>query len=418
MQLTNGAQYNTTYAIRVAALYNGVYQAYGVSCNVTTQATATTSLVSSACGVTLTSLYAPLYANTVALATGYRFEVSSGGTTRTYDAASNVFNLMQLTNGAQYNTTYSIRVAALYNGVYQAYGTSCNVTTPILVPTTSLVSSICGSTLTSLYATIYANAITLASGYRFEVSSGGVTRTYDATSNVFNLMQLTNGATYGTTYSIRVAWLYNGTYQAYGASCNVTTQSIGTSQVVASRCGTVLTSLSAPIYANVVGLATGYKFEVRNAGTGVLLGTTSDASITNVFNLKQIAGTGVNTAYSIRVALQYNGTWQDYGPSCVVTTAVNAITTRMNDSEIATSVFSVKAFPNPFATSFNLAIESSSDDQVEVVVYDMIGRLLEANKATVSELSTQEIGNNYPSGVYNIIVSQGDQTKTLRMIKR
>ena len=418
MQLTNGAQYNTTYAIRVAALYNGVYQAYGVSCNVTTQATATTSLVSSACGVTLTSLYAPLYANVVTLATGYRFEVSSGGTTRTYDAASNVFNLMQLTNGAQYNTTYSIRVAALYNGVYQTYGTSCNVTTPILVPTTSLVSTACGSTITSLYAPIYANAITLASGYRFEVSSGGVTRTYDATSNVFNLMQLTNGATYGTTYSIRVAWLYNGTYQAYGTSCNVTTQSIGTSQVVASRCGTVLTSLLAPIYANVVSLATGYKFEVRNASTGVLLGTTSDASITNVFSLKQIPGTGVNTAYSIRVALQYNGTWQDYGPSCVVTTAVNAITTRMNDSEIATSVFSVKAFPNPFATSFNLAIESSSDDQVEVKVYDMIGRLLEANKATVSELSTQEIGNNYPSGVYNIIVSQGDQTKTLRMIKR
>jgi hypothetical protein len=48
----------------------------------------------------------------------------------------------------------------------------------------------------------------------------------------------------------------------------------------------------------------------------------------------------------------------------------------------------------------------------------MIGRELEARKATVSELSTQELGNNYPSGVYNIIVSQGDQVKTLRMIKR
>jgi hypothetical protein len=48
----------------------------------------------------------------------------------------------------------------------------------------------------------------------------------------------------------------------------------------------------------------------------------------------------------------------------------------------------------------------------------MIGRELEVQNATVSELSTKEIGTNYPSGVYNIIVSQGDKVKSVRMIKR
>jgi hypothetical protein len=51
-------------------------------------------------------------------------------------------------------------------------------------------------------------------------------------------------------------------------------------------------------------------------------------------------------------------------------------------------------------------------------VYDMIGRQLEVRKASVSELSVLEIGRNYPAGVYNLVVSQGDKVKSIRMIKR
>ncbi|KAB1155490.1 T9SS type A sorting domain-containing protein [Flavobacterium luteum] len=54
-------------------------------------------------------------------------------------------------------------------------------------------------------------------------------------------------------------------------------------------------------------------------------------------------------------------------------------------------MFEVKSFPNPFASYFSLDIESSSDAQVELKVYDMIGRQLEARKATVSELSVLEV---------------------------
>ena len=125
-------------------------------------------------------------------------------------------------------------------------------------------------------------------------------------------------------------------------------------------------------------------------------------------------GATFSTTYSIRVAPMFSGVAQAYGSTCTVTTPAAP---RRGEID-ATLVFTAKAYPNPFATSFNLAIESSSDDQVEVRVYDMIGRELEARKATVSELSTQELGNDYPSGVYNIILSQGDQVKTLRMIKR
>jgi len=321
---------------------------------------------------------------------------------------------MQLTNGAQYNTSYTVRVAPILNGTTQAFGTSCSVKTPVLGYVKLLPGS-CGAFLTSLYAPISCNAVSLATEYQFEISDGVSTQNFNSSSNTINLMQLPEGAQYGTTYTIRVAPIINGTLQPFGDYCNVTTLEVPTTQVVASRCGTTLTSLNAPIYANSITLATGYAFKVIDNATGLQVGSTY-SSVKNVFYLKQISGTTKGKSYSISVAIQYNGSWLDFGPSCTVFTAANAIG-KISDESIAI-VFTVKAYPNPFETSFNLAIESSSDDEIEVTVFDMIGRQLEARKATVSELSTQELGNNYPSGVYNIIVSQGNQVKTLRMIKR
>jgi len=53
-----------------------------------------------------------------------------------------------------------------------------------------------------------------------------------------------------------------------------------------------------------------------------------------------------------------------------------------------------------------------------VKVYDMIGKLVEARQIGVAEFGSLEVGERYPSGVYNIIVTQGENVKTLRVIKR
>jgi len=74
--------------------------------------------------------------------------------------------------------------------------------------------------------------------------------------------------------------------------------------------------------------------------------------------------------------------------------------------------------PNPFADTFKLDINTSSEDRVEVKVYDMIGRLVEARQSSVAEMGTLEVGSRFPSGVYNIVVTQGENVKTLRVIKR
>jgi hypothetical protein len=81
-------------------------------------------------------------------------------------------------------------------------------------------------------------------------------------------------------------------------------------------------------------------------------------------------------------------------------------------------VFELSAYPNPFANEFSLQITSTSQDKVQIIVYDMVGRLVEQRSSTVAELQTTTLGNNYPAGVYNILVSQGDYRKTFLVVKK
>ena len=80
--------------------------------------------------------------------------------------------------------------------------------------------------------------------------------------------------------------------------------------------------------------------------------------------------------------------------------------------------FKATAYPNPFAENFKLDVKTSSEEALQIKVYDMLGKLVENRILEVSEIEGLEVGANYPSGVYNVIVSQGDVVKTLRVIKR
>ena len=65
-----------------------------------------------------------------------------------------------------------------------------------------------------------------------------------------------------------------------------------------------------------------------------------------------------------------------------------------------------------------LDVKTTSESNIQVRVYDMIGKLVEDKMINTSDIQNFEIGNQYPSGVYNVIVSQESNTKTLRVIKR
>jgi hypothetical protein len=89
-----------------------------------------------------------------------------------------------------------------------------------------------------------------------------------------------------------------------------------------------------------------------------------------------------------------------------------------NWTKTATPTFNVVAYPNPYSENFNLSLTTSSVDKVGVSIYDMMGKLLDKRNVRPSEVPELQIGNHYPSGVYNIVVTQGEEVKTVRIVKR
>ena len=80
--------------------------------------------------------------------------------------------------------------------------------------------------------------------------------------------------------------------------------------------------------------------------------------------------------------------------------------------------FGVTAYPNPYSETFNLSLSTSSEELVGVTIYDMTGKLIDKREVRPSDVSELQVGDRYPSGVYNVVVTQGSDVKTLRVIKR
>ena len=77
--------------------------------------------------------------------------------------------------------------------------------------------------------------------------------------------------------------------------------------------------------------------------------------------------------------------------------------------------FKVSLAPNPFATNFEVVVKSNSDENVNVRIIDLNGRVI--NQFTSTPQNTIHIGNELSIGSYFIEVTQGDNRKVIRALK-
>ncbi|WP_162127323.1 T9SS type A sorting domain-containing protein [Flavobacterium phycosphaerae] len=108
--------------------------------------------------------------------------------------------------------------------------------------------------------------------------------------------------------------------------------------------------------------------------------------------------------------------------SCGVTVNGVAVAVYYKDctpAKVSTAVpFAVVAYPNPYSDNFHLNLTTSSEERVGVSIYDMTGKLLDKREVGATEASELSIGDRFASGVYNVVVTQGSEVKTLRVVKR
>ena len=370
-----------------------------------------TTLPTATCGSTISSLAVTITASYVVGAQGYRFRVKNL-TTNVVQIVDRPVNSFALTGlpGTTFGTPYEIDVALKFAGVWQPfYGAACTVNTPSPLCT---IGAQCNSTLTAMSQFVFCTFVPSVTGYRFRVTkiSDSSVQIFDSGLNRFTFNQLPNRS-FNAIYSVEVA-LKNtdGTYLPYNTGCNISSPSFPTSEVRLSQCDYNALSNTESFVATLVAGATEYRIIVYNLGLGYSY--TIDRPV-NTFNLNMFPGLTAGTTYSVQVAVKIGGIFGPFGKVCNVTTPGG---TRMIAS--VKEEFKAIASPNPFAEDFRLEVKTSNESTIQIRVYDMLGKLIENKNVEVSEMENLGVGSNYPSGVYNIIVSQGENTQTLRVIKR
>ena len=143
--------------------------------------------------------------------------------------------------------------------------------------------------------------------------------------------------------------------------------------------------------------------------------TATSASVGNVwFRAKLTNSTCTASAYSAPVNIWFK--------SCSLSSKTTISNDTMNqkpqEQKVVATPFDVVVYPNPSTSTFTLNVTSNDDAKVEIRVYDSTGRLVEANQYDAKSINQQEIGANYSSGIYNLILTQGLNVKTLRVIKK
>jgi GEVED domain/Fibronectin type III domain/Secretion system C-terminal sorting domain/Bacterial Ig-like domain (group 2) len=390
---------------------------------------ATTTLAPASCGVTLTGWYSTLTATWYNFAQGYKFRITKVDMGTNAPIANPIvierpvgnISLANVPN-TSYNSRYMFEVSVKLNGAWQPfYGAPCYVNTPIPVST---IGTQCGSTLTTMNQFINATYVPNVTAYRFRVTRviagipTGASQEITQGLNRFNMAQL-SGILFASTYRVEVS-LRNtdGTFLPYNTPCDINTPAYPITQVRTVQCNNYqVTNNSELIIADAVTGATTYRFRVYN---GVDYDTFFDNQL-NRFTLNNFPGLIPNGAlYSVQVAVKLPNEpgFGPYSKACTFKTPMLARAIATDVELEVVNVFEALAYPNPFADNFKLDVKTNSELNIQVRVYDMIGKLVEDKMINASDIQNFELGNNYPSGVYNVIVSQASNTKTLRVIKR
>ena len=375
-----------------------------------------TQLQASSCNSTTATLASLVFFNSAANATKYRVRTTdSAGVVATFETTSTYFKFASMSS-YEFGKTYNVDIMVQRLGVWlNYYGPACPVTTN--VQPTLAVGTACVTNIVDRFTGISTTNVPGVLQYKFEVTrvaAGAPVQEYISNYNGF-LMHYIGGFVYGSSYSVRVATKTPGTsaFTAYGSACTVNTPAVPT-LAVGSCNATITSNFQAVATTNLGTNATGYRFEITSVAGVVFINTAS-----HWFYPTAIPGYVSGRTYSIRVAIKNGLSISEYGVACAINPGSGGARFANTTSASTTGTeFKAVGYPNPFESNFTLNVTTTSDEKVQVVVYDMIGKQVESKEVNAADANALEVGANFSAGVYNVIVSQGVNVKSLRMIKR
>ena len=240
---------------------------------------------------------------------------------------------------------------------------------------------------------------------------------------------------------VDVTW----TYSAGNSSCGQTTYTCNgqTSQGSSISCtkrftvqGGGLVDVTGPSSVNYSGCNFNNQCDLNNAfncwlaqfktvssgcGATTSCGGSSSGGATAVFSGDNRVAPNLYCGGTIRVTYTITGSCNQ--DTVTATFKVSARTNSCNHSCSKPTTadnedLSIKVYPNPFTENFNLSVTNAIETDFTISIYDMIGKLVEERTIKATEINDSPIGDRIPSGVYNVVISNGEIVKTMRVIKR
>ncbi len=436
-------QWNTQYNVKVRAYIGGIAGTYGNNCVIgfipdpVVSGVPNTQLSTASCGKLNLALTGSITCTAVTGAGSYEWEFKNQANTTvvaTKTTTSTSLNLSTVT-GLQWNTQYNVRVRAYIGAVAGTYNVSCLIgliPDPAIngVPSTKIRTNDCGKLNFGLGGFVVADPVSGAVEYEFEIR--------DNVTNAFiaNKFQASNGLTFSTVpaftwgmqYKISVRARISNTWGTFGTPCTIgficdpNVCGVPTTALRSTDCGKLNLNFSTGlVVATTVNGATLYEFEITDLTTNAV-NVQSRTTMALVINTV-VPAMQNNRQYSIRVRATISGVVGTYGNACIIGFASGSREGMAEGNEINTQGFDtnitmlkIMLYPNPFSNTASYMIQSAKNENIQLQIIDIFGKVVVDKNVTSNE--NMLIGEGLAKGNYFIkaINATGEQA-VFRMVK-
>ncbi|NNC94974.1 MAG: T9SS type A sorting domain-containing protein [Chitinophagales bacterium] len=263
------------------------------------------------------------------------------------------------------------------------------------------------------------NGVSSSNGQDYTIIGGisGSTDTVQITTNG-SFSQFTfnaNGLSPNTTYWWSVQTICDQSNSVYYSPFNVFT-TLPECNAPLTLSHSSVTATSANISWTPVPTALGFEIQGREKDDLFRIAKIAVAAGTSSFNAN---GLNPNTTYewSVRALCPVIGYTPLTAPFDTFKTDTLVAGQMLKGGEELKD-FEVIVAPNPTEDKFVVQIENRQNQQLEIKVYDVVGRLLFRQESTASYLTEKIDISDKPAGMYMVTVQMGDRKQSVRIVKQ
>ncbi len=336
----------------------------------------------------------------------------------------------------------SASIVVTTTGTYTLFVTNannCTATSSVdvefesCVPATALRPIDCANQNLALNSAIGCTQIIGVTSYEWQIfDATGTTllNTKNTTTNYLLMVQLLPTVQYGTQYQIRIRAFINNLFSNYSSFCTVGTIcdpnvcGVPTTTVRAVDCGKFNYKISnGRLVANPVPAAIQYEFEFRDFVTDAVV-TSAISSYGGAIFFNAVPGLVIGQ-YNVYVRAKRGGVWGNYGSPCAI--GISSLAKDGNDEAnieeadllagYSIEGIEINAMPNPFSGETNIVVVAADNEDLQINIFDMTGRLVTEFKAVSNQKFV--VGADLDNGVYIInATNQSGSQSIFRIIKQ